>query len=76
MAPQISVTLMAGVLVLVDALLQVSLLQPIALEFPEILTLPEMLIFIARADARIHSEAGGGAASGRRHGRAIGDQDP
>ena len=53
MAPQISVTLMAGVLVLVYALLQVSLLQPIALEFPEILTLPEMLIFIVAVLAAI-----------------------
>ncbi len=53
MAPQISVTLLAGVLVLVYALLQVSLLQPIVLEFPEVLTAPEILIFIVAVLAAI-----------------------
>lgn len=53
MAPQISVTLIAGVLVLVYALFQVPPSTPIVLESAEIPSLPEMLIYFVAILAAI-----------------------
>jgi multicomponent Na+:H+ antiporter subunit A len=53
MAPQISVTLLAGVLAMVYALFHAPLSRPVLLEFPEMPSLTEFLIYIVAMLAAI-----------------------
>jgi len=53
MAPQISVTLLAGVLAMVYALFHAPIFRPVLLEFPEMPSLTEILIYIVAMLAAI-----------------------